>query len=301
MIDPVLRLVEGVEDEVFIPGLDQAMAVLSMRRGDQHAAIAWLRRAAGSTDRGVPTWIAGRALPGLGVGLATAGRRDEATTVLDTAVTLAQRLQLPGPLADAYAAQADLAAADPDGGPTRAIDLHHAALTVRVDHQLRAFQPDSLEALARYGAAIQPTLDDARVLYAADSARTTMGLPRPAYQQRAFDTTAAELRRALGGPEFDQAAQSGASLTLDQAVDYARRGRRGRPATGWASLTPTELEVVRLVAEGLTNPEIGARLFMGRGTVKTHLSHIFAKLDASNRTELAAAATDRGLLAAPDS
>jgi DNA-binding CsgD family transcriptional regulator len=38
----------------------------------------------------------------------------------------------------------------------------------------------------------------------------------------------------------------------------------------------------------MTNPEIGARLFISRGTVKIHLSHIYAKLDVRNRTELAA-------------
>jgi DNA-binding NarL/FixJ family response regulator len=48
--------------------------------------------------------------------------------------------------------------------------------------------------------------------------------------------------------------------------------------------------VVRLVADGLTNPEIGSRLFISRATVKTHLSHVYAKLDVSNRTELAALA-----------
>ena len=45
-----------------------------------------------------------------------------------------------------------------------------------------------------------------------------------------------------------------------------------------------------LAGDGLTTPEIGARLFMSRGTVKTHLSHVYAKLDVSNRTELAAVA-----------
>jgi DNA-binding CsgD family transcriptional regulator len=85
---------------------------------------------------------------------------------------------------------------------------------------------------------------------------------------------------------------AGAKLSLDDAVAYARRARggRNRPATGWASLTPTELDVVRLVAEGLTNPEIGSRLFISRATVKTHLSHVYAKLDVANRTELAALA-----------
>jgi DNA-binding CsgD family transcriptional regulator len=207
-------------------------------------------------------------------------------------------------LAEAYAAQAELAAAGtelPDEA-ARAIDLHHQALTIRVDHRLRAAQLDSLEALARHRAAVQPGLDDVRTLHAAQSARAAMGLPRPPHQQRLFDTTAAELRHALGRPAFDTAAAEGVKLTLDEAVGYARRarGRRGRPAVGWSSLTPTELQVVRLVAEGLSNPEIGARLFISRGTVKTHLSHIFAKLATANRTELAAAATDRGLLKQPD-
>ena len=87
----------------------------------------------------------------------------------------------------------------------------------------------------------------------------------------------------------------GALLTLDEAVSFARRARgsRGRPATGWASLTPTELEVAALVTEGLSNPEIAARLLMGRGTVKTHLAHIFAKLGVANRTELASLAGSR--------
>ena len=79
---------------------------------------------------------------------------------------------------------------------------------------------------------------------------------------------------------------------LRTRVDYARRsrGKRGRPASGWASLTPAERSVVRLAADGLSNPDIGSRLFMSRGTVKTHLSHVYAKLGITNRTELASLA-----------
>ena len=85
-----------------------------------------------------------------------------------------------------------------------------------------------------------------------------------------------------------------APLTLTQAVELARRarGERGRPTHGWDSLTPTELEVVLLVTAGYPNANIADRLRMSTPTVKTHLTHIFTKLDVSNRTELANVAHD---------
>jgi DNA-binding CsgD family transcriptional regulator len=66
------------------------------------------------------------------------------------------------------------------------------------------------------------------------------------------------------------------------------RTRLGRPTFGWESLTPVETDVSRLVAEGLSNPEIGARLYISRRTVETHLSHVFRKLGLTGRTHLAA-------------
>jgi ATP/maltotriose-dependent transcriptional regulator MalT len=71
-------------------------------------------------------------------------------------------------------------------------------------------------------------------------------------------------------------------------VRRGRKGARRRPATGWESLTETEHRVVDLAAEGLSNPQIGERLFISRRTVQTHLGNIFAKLGLSSRVELAA-------------
>lgn len=68
------------------------------------------------------------------------------------------------------------------------------------------------------------------------------------------------------------------------------RGRRQRPISGWSALTATEERIVRLVAEGLTNGEIGDRLYTSRGTVATHLRSVFRKLEVSSRAELAAQA-----------
>lgn len=79
-------------------------------------------------------------------------------------------------------------------------------------------------------------------------------------------------------------------LGLHDAIAAAFSGDRrpARPLHGWQSLTPAELRVTLLVAEGLTNPEIGQQLFLSKRTVQSHLSKVFAKLGVAGRAELAA-------------
>ena len=62
------------------------------------------------------------------------------------------------------------------------------------------------------------------------------------------------------------------------------------------TLSPRETEVLALVAQGLSNPEIGRRLFLGEATVKTHLLHVFEKLEVSDRTRAVTKAMELGLL-----
>lgn len=64
-------------------------------------------------------------------------------------------------------------------------------------------------------------------------------------------------------------------------------------------LTPRELQVLSLVADGLTNAQIGQRLFIGEATVKTHLLRVFGKLGVDDRTRAVTIALERGLLPAP--
>jgi DNA-binding NarL/FixJ family response regulator len=75
-----------------------------------------------------------------------------------------------------------------------------------------------------------------------------------------------EARAALSEETFNAAMAEGRSMDIATAVAYVRRSRglRGRPALGWDSLTPTELSVLDLVAEGLTNPQIAERLLIAR-------------------------------------
>jgi len=141
----------------------------------------------------------------------------------------------------------------------------------------------------------------ARLLAAADAARQPLRYLAPGFtaDRDAAAHAAGQARDVLGGDRFTQAQKEGQGLALDDAVAYATRkgGGRKRPAAGWASLTPAEREVVRLAGEGLRNEAIARRLFIAPATVKVHLTHIFAKLGITTRTELAAQAAARNLTA----
>jgi DNA-binding CsgD family transcriptional regulator len=158
---------------------------------------------------------------------------------------------------------------------------------------------ESLEAVAALAAAGESHLEAARLFGAAQALRESTGQQRWPLDQPAHDADTAAARASLGDDAFEPAWKEGAALSLEDAAAYASRarGERKRPSTGWGALTPTELEVVALAAQGLTNAEIGSRLFMSPGTAKIHLSHIYTKLGVANRAALAAQATVRGMTA----
>ncbi len=263
VMEPFLRLVETAGD-VFVPGMAGVLGELHRRRGELEAALRWFEREA------VPgTYMAAQGLAERGAVLRALGRTEEAVEVLAIAVDLTRRWALPSLLADALDQQGYLAE------PGQAADLHHEALDLRLGHGLRLGVLASLDALTTSFARTGRESDAARVFASASQARAELGVPRRAADEAAL--------AALGLTTAEP------PMGLDDVVAFVRRtrGTRGRPSSGWASLTPTELEVVKLAAAGCTNPEIGTRLFMSRGTVKTHLAHVYAKLGIANRTELA--------------
>ena len=148
--------------------------------------------------------------------------------------------------------------------------------------------PDILECLATLAGDAGSHREAARLVGAAAAIRQRMGLVRFKIWDAGYEASAANVRDALGGTDFDAAWAEGAALSTEEAIAYAKRGRgqRKRPASGWASLTPTELDVVRLVSEGLTNNDVATRLFVSPRTVQTHLTHVYTKLGLTSRVQL---------------
>jgi DNA-binding CsgD family transcriptional regulator len=115
-----------------------------------------------------------------------------------------------------------------------------------------------------------------------------MGAVRFKVYDAGYEASVAALRDAMNDNDFESAWAEGAALSTVEAIAYAKRGRgeRKRPTSGWASLTPTELDVVRLVTEGLSNNDIATRLFVSPRTVQSHLTHVYTKLGLSSRVLL---------------
>ena len=127
------------------------------------------------------------------------------------------------------------------------------------------------------------------MLGAADAIRQRTGELRFPVHQDTYQTALELCRNKLGENDFQASWADGAALSTDDAIAYAMRGRgdRKRPAYGWASLTPAELDVAGLVSEGLANKDVAERLFISPRTVQAHLTHMYTKLGFTSRVQLA--------------
>ena len=164
----------------------------------------------------------------------------------------------------------------------------HDALTCAAELGAYLFVSDTMECLAAVAADVGSHREAARLFGTADAIRQRIGAVRFKVWDAGCEASVAALRDIMGQADFESCWAEGAALSTDEAIAYARRGRgqRKRPTSGWASLTPTELDVVRLVSEGLANNDIATRLFVSPRTVQTHLTHVYTKLGLTSRVHL---------------
>jgi predicted ATPase/class 3 adenylate cyclase/DNA-binding CsgD family transcriptional regulator len=223
------------------------------------------------------TWRVLSALAALARGDLVAARRwaDEAVTST-TGYYLSAAL-----LARAHVA---IAQGEPEQGERDA----HDALACAADVEAYVNIPDILECLAALAGDAGSHREAARLFGAAHAFRQRRGAVRFKIWDASYEASVAAVRDALDEKDFESAWAEGVALPTEEAIAYAQRGRgeRKRPASGWASLTPTERDVVRLVSEGLGNKDIATRLFVSPRTVQAHLTHVYTKLGLTSRVQL---------------
>ena len=174
------------------------------------------------------------------------------------------------------------------GEPDQAERDAHDALACAGEVEAYLVIPDILECLAALAGQDDSHREAARLFGAAEAIRQRIGEVRFKIYDAEYEASVAALRDAMGDEDFDAAWAEGAALSTDEAIAYTQRGRgqRKRPTSGWASLTPTERDVVRLVSDGLANKDIATGLFVSPRTVQTHLTHVYTKLGLTSRVEL---------------
>jgi predicted ATPase/DNA-binding CsgD family transcriptional regulator len=144
-----------------------------------------------------------------------------------------------------------------------------------------------------------------RLFGAAEEIRESIGLSLQRHIRTQYEAAIATTKAALGEVGFETAWEAGQALSLEQAVADATTVATAkkrvaesstRSPAGVSGLTPREIEVIRLLADGRSSREIGDALFISHRTATTHVTNIFDKLAVDNRAAAVARAFQLGII-----
>lgn len=150
-----------------------------------------------------------------------------------------------------------------------------------------------LDGLASHAAMVGRLQRSARLLGAAETLQTETGIRLMPHLEPVLAHARETIVTSLGVPALELEILVGNRMSTSEAIDYAldekQPVRRNAPidAKKVTPLSKRELEVARLIAEGMSNKEIGTRCFLSERTVETHVSNILNKLGINSRVEVA--------------
>jgi ATP/maltotriose-dependent transcriptional regulator MalT len=188
-------------------------------------------------------------------------------------------------------------------------DLAHAytrfsqALAVFRDQGDKRNAIKCLEGLAGVAAAAGQVVQAARLLGAAQVARESIGVPLPITWRANYDRALSVVRERLDQAPFASAWAEGRAMSPEQAIEYILKepyvklsATNAKPAHDPNALTPREMQVLRLVAAGLTDARIAEELVVSARTVNAHLGSIYSKLGVNSRSAAMRYALDHKLI-----
>jgi DNA-binding CsgD family transcriptional regulator len=246
-------------------------------------------------DRPLGNALAGRISINLAVGPRAQGHHDLAREYLEDALRLLREV---GYREGAILALGDLGnIARDQGDPGRSLTLYREALDLGQDHPGTRYVTEVIEATGIVVATADQPERAAMLMSAAKAQRDRLGLRyRVQEDQAALDGALVTVRDALGEAAFSSAWDAGRILSPGQALLAAREPFAFPVTSRIGSLTTREMDVLRLIAAGKSNPDIAAELFLSVRTVENHVAHILVKLDVRTR---GAAVIAAGLSANP--
>jgi len=278
-----VALAQGDYDRAMLRATE-ALA-LSEALGDQSRWTAWVR-----TD----------------LGMAAYGHGDLARAEQNLEEALALYQMFPDPFGTALTlGYRGLVACD-RGDHAGAAARFAASLPLWQEMGNRENQAEWLAGVATLAAALSQPEQASRLFGAAEALRDTLGHAFTPPERTAFERGTNTARSALGPAAFATAEAAGRALSLDLALVEASRflasviepahATHLSSAVSATGLTPRELDVLRLLVAGRSNPQIAEALFISPRTATTHVSNILAKLGVESRTEAAARAIRDGFL-----
>ncbi|HYM97552.1 MAG TPA: LuxR C-terminal-related transcriptional regulator [Candidatus Sulfotelmatobacter sp.] len=301
VLTEALQLARSVHDTEAMARSMRSLGVLARHTGDLEAARRYLNEALTYWRDAGNTWGTANALLHLGAMELYDGHHQEATRVLEESLAASREIGdvFSGGLALVWLVFAAGEQGDVAGGVARL----HELLDVSNEVQNRRL-------LYLCGVGVAWVLRDradpkqlARLLGSVDQLSQMMGLElgRGFYASIAISKATETLRGKLG--TFEAALAEGRSFTfaetasiIAEILDGVQTASAARGEAKAGGLSPREQEVLRLVAEGLSNKDIGKRLFVSEGTVKTHVTSVFNKLGVETRAQAVAVAANHGLL-----
>jgi non-specific serine/threonine protein kinase len=189
--------------------------------------------------------------------------------------------------------------AQAQGYHERAAALYAVGLTLALELGDKANAAYCLEGLARVTSTRGDHEGAARIFGAAEALLEAAGDPLYAHAQDRADYERAvdALRSRLGEETFRAAWSEGRAMEMERAVGYALQPMKPSvPPAHPAGLSAREVEVLRLVANGMTNAQVARELFISPNTVNRHLNSIYGKLGVSSRAAAARFAAEHRLV-----
>ncbi len=191
------------------------------------------------------------------------------------------------------------------GEKSAALSLYEESLEIARELNHSSLIASCLEGLAQVVSTQGKSWWAALLLGAAESLREAIGAPIPRIEQGNYERTVAAIRSDLGEFDFTLARSKGRAMSLEQAFSnqaYEKLPPLTPTATAAtptrtypAGLTARQVQVLRLLARGMTNGEIARELGLSEKTVAHHLTHIFNKTSSENRVAAVAFAIHHGL------